>query len=46
MASRDLASVIQCCLSHGDARAGGDPALWSDALKYLASLEVWPSGGG
>jgi hypothetical protein len=40
MSHRDLDGVIAACLSYGDARQGGDAQLWSDALHYLAGLEV------
>lgn len=46
MSHRDLEGVIGTCLSHGDAKAGGDTQLWADALHYLAGLEVRGAQGG
>jgi hypothetical protein len=36
-AARDWEGLLAACDAHGDAAAGGDPALWHDALAALAA---------
>eukprot|EP00887_Chlorella_sp_A99_P001223 scaffold14.g1223.t1 len=35
MESGDWDGLISTCEAHGDARTGGDPQLWHDALRYF-----------
>lgn len=35
MDAGDTDSLISACIQYGDAKLGGDPQLWADALEYL-----------
>ncbi|CAN8270626.1 unnamed protein product [Cochlearia groenlandica] len=35
MQNHDHEGLIACCKRLGDSRAGGDPSLWADLLKYF-----------
>ncbi len=37
MDAHDHQGLISACIQFGDAKAGGDPQLWADALEYLCA---------
>lgn len=46
MDAYDLRGLIAACLQYGDAKAGGEPGLWADALTFLCSLPAGDDAAG
>ena len=40
MAAGDHAALIETCVRLGDAAAGGDAQLWTQALQYFGSQQT------